>query len=236
MTDSAAHTRRPALPRRALRVVVAALAVGVVASAATGCRRGGDEPASDGTGSQAMATETPEAAPAPRDAAPLQAPVVDTEPEPAQAPAERDLAVRLGLAPARPLVVSHLLTHPDVRELAGYVGELRVTSLEGVEPAPGYNTIRLAAGDGFGFALQLWRFDTERQAEARYARMAETYIIATADPTPVGDEAFASNFEGIRTYVFLHGDSRSVGAVSCQATLCTDGQIRALADRVASRL
>ena len=61
-------------------------------------------------------------------------------------------------------------------------------------------------------------------------------IIATDDPTPVGDEAFASNFEGIRTYVFLHGDSRSVGAVSCQATLCNDGQIRALADRVASRL
>jgi hypothetical protein len=151
---------------------------------------------------------------------------------------DRDLAQRLGLAPPEPLRVSDLLTHADIRELVQYTGELAVATLDGLEPEPFYNHVRLSAGEGFGFSVQLWQPPEERQAAARFERLRDTYIDRQPDAASGGpaDQAFLGEFEGIRHYAMLHRASRSAAVVSCQADLCSLEQIRLLAARIASRL
>lgn len=150
--------------------------------------------------------------------------------------ADLDLAVRLGLVPPEPVVVAPLLTHPDIRELVQYNGELAVRSLDGIAPSANYNALRLAAGEGYGFALQLWRLDETRQVIPRFERLRDTWIVATPDESAVGDAAFHGEFSGIRHYVFSHRPSRSVVAITCQSDLCTTEQSREIARRVLSRL
>jgi hypothetical protein len=153
------------------------------------------------------------------------------------ASADRELAQRLGLAPPDPLIVSDLLTHADIRELVGYRGELTISTLPGIAPSPLYNVVRLSSdGGGYGFAVQLWRDDQERQSTARFTRLQETYIDRIPEAEPLGNEAFRGEFDGIRHYVFLHSLSRSVATVSCQSDLCDNIHLRTLAERVLSRL
>lgn len=153
------------------------------------------------------------------------------------ASADRELAQRLGLAPPDPLIVSDLLTHADVREIVGYRGELAISTLPGIAPSPMYNVVRLASDSGgYGFAVQLWRDDQERQSTARFTRLQQTYIDRIPEAEPLGNEAFRGEFDGIRHYVFLHSLSRSVATVSCQTDLCDNIQLRSLAERVLSRL
>jgi hypothetical protein len=193
---------------------------------------GSPEAAAPGSGS----AETPEA-PAPGSGAaappsPTRPPVVRTTVN----SADRELAIRLGLAPPEPLRIADLLTHADVREIMGYTGDLTIASLDGIDPDPYYNSLRLGSGTGFGFAAQLWHHDEQRQALSRFARLQETYIDRAVDTSPVGDEAFFGEFEGIRHYAFFHRASRNVAVFSCQSDLCTTEQARSMADRLASRL
>jgi len=224
------------------RLHVCALVL-LVPLALSGCRRGTDtasegtsagEPSaeSSGSGQEAPPEEASTgdaAAPTP---APNRPPVVRSQ----ATSADRELATRLGLAPPEPLRVADLLTHADVRELMQYTGDLTIATLDGIEPGPYYNALRLSAGSGFGFAVQLWQEDEQRQALSRFARLQETYIDRNADTSPVGDEAFWGEFEGIRHYALFHRASKSVVIVSCQAELCTPDQVRNMADRVMSRL
>jgi hypothetical protein len=166
---------------------------------------------------------------------PSAAPIVMPTASP-QAAGDRDLAIRLGLVPPEPLPVAQYLTHADVRELVRYDGALALGILEGVAPSPEYNTIRLSTEGGYGFALQLWREPSSRVIDDRYARLRETYFIAADDPMPIGDLAFRAEFEGIRHYAFLDRPTRSVAVVTCQSDVCLDQHIRALAERVRSRL
>lgn len=158
---------------------------------------------------------------------------VDRSPTPS---ADRQLAMRLGLTPPEPLIVADLLTHADIRSIARYDGALTVTGLDGIEPNPEYNALRLASDAGYGFAVQLWQPPELRRAEERYNTLQETYIQVIADADPVTTRAFRGAYEGIRHYVFLDQRSRSVGIVTCQANLCDNLQLRELAERVVSRL
>lgn len=158
---------------------------------------------------------------------------VDRSPTPS---ADRQLAMRLGLTPPEPLIVADLLTHADIRSIARYDGSLTVTGLDGVEPGPEYNSLRLASDAGYGFAVQLWQPAELRRAEERYSTLQETYIQVIADADPVSTRAFRGAYEGIRHYVFIDERSRSVGIVTCQANLCDNLQLRQLAERVVSRL
>lgn len=224
------------------RLHVCALVL-LVPLAFSGCRRGTDS-ASEGTAEGSTAAEsqgsgqepTPEEASAGPEAAPAtppnRTPVVRSQAN----SADRELATRLGLAPPEPLRVADLLTHADIRELMQYTGDLTIATLDGLEPGPHYNALRLSAASGFGFAVQLWQEDEQRQALSRFARLQETYIDRNLDTAPVGDEAFWGEFEGIRHYAFFHRASKSVVIVSCQAELCTPDQVRAMADRIMSRL
>lgn len=208
--------------------------IGLVAAAALGlgaCKSDTAEPVPEAL---PPATPMAEGSEAPPSARPV-APVIPVLP-PQQPAADRDLAVRLGLVPPDPLVVAQLLTHADIRELVRYDGELAVRTLDGLAPSPHYNVIRLGAGEQYGFALQVWRLEEARQVAPRYDRLKETYIVATEDPTPVGDASFHGEFAGVRHHGFSHRASRSVAVVTCEATLCTQPQARALAERVLSRL
>lgn len=224
------------------RLRVCALVL-LVPIALSGCRPGEDS-GSEGTASAQPSSEslgsgqepTPEEASARSEAAPApppnRSPVVRSQ----ATSADRELATRLGLAPPEPLRVADLLTHADVRELMQYTGDLTIATLDGLEPGPHYNALRLAAEAGFGFAVQLWQEDEQRQALSRFARLQETYIDRNLEPEPIGDEAFSGEFEAVRHYAFFHRASKSVVIVSCQAPLCTRDQLRAMADRILSRL
>jgi hypothetical protein len=203
-----------------------------------GCPSGSDPPAtlaepSAPTADTATGTATPSepAAQTPRDRDRAAQPPRAEEPV-----ADLDLAVRLGLVPPEPVRVSMLLTHPDIREIVRYDGELAVRPLDGIAASPTYNATRLAAGDGYGFALQLWRLEEARQVIPRFERLRDTWIIATPSPTPVGDASFFGEYAGIRHLVFSHRASRSVAAITCQATLCSEEHAQALAERILSRL
>lgn len=148
----------------------------------------------------------------------------------------RELAAALGLAPPDPLLVSDLLTRADVRELAQFQGELLETGLAGIKPSPTYNSIRLQADGGYGFALQLWQHDEVRQVSQQFRRLRETYFDSAPEAAGVANESFSADFQGIRHYAFVHRASRSVAIVTCDDTLCDLGQARALAQRVANRL
>lgn len=168
-------------------------------------------------------------------AAPVATPIATPIASP-QAAGDRDLAIRLGLVAPEPLPVASYLTHADVRELVRFDGALALGILEGVAPSPEYNTIRLSTEGGYGFALQLWREPSSRVIDDRYSRLRQTYFVAADDPMPVGDLAFRAEFEGIRHYAFLDRNTRSVAVITCQSDICLDQHIRALAERVRSRL
>ena len=102
-----------------------------------------------------------------------------------------------------PLIVSDLLTRSDIREVTQYAGELQETTLDGIEPSPQYNAIRLSAGEaGYGAALQVWQFDEMRQATNHFRRLRRTYFDQNVDGTPVANEAFQASFFGLEHYAF----------------------------------
>jgi hypothetical protein len=208
-------------------------------TALAGCPSGSDPPTTSAE-SSAPTTDTAPGAATPSDPAAQTARERERAAQPpprAEEPvADLDLAVRLGLVPPEPVRVSMLLTHPDIREIVRYDGELAVRPLDGIAASPTYNATRLAAGDGYGFALQLWRLKEARQVIPRFERLRDTWIIATPSPTPVGDASFFGEYAGIRHLVFSHRASRSVAAITCQASLCTDEHAQALAERILSRL
>ncbi len=214
------------------------LAIAALVSAAA-CSRGGDD-------GEAMAEANSEPAPVAEASAETAPPAPAANPTPnnpvpvvrnTAASADRNLAQRLGLAPADPLIVSDLLTHADIRELVGYNGELSIATLEGVQPSEFYNAMRLASADGgFGFAVQLWEDEQARQTVSRFERLQETYIDRVAETDGIGDTAFRGEFDGIRHYAFMIERARSIAVVSCQSELCTTEQVRNLAERVSSRL
>jgi hypothetical protein len=213
------------------------LALGALLSTAA-CSRGdgGEETPDEGTAATTSPDEAsgaPTAAQPPTTPQPSGVPVVRN----AAASADRDLAQRLGLAPADPLIVSDLLTHADIREIVGYNGELSIATLEGVQPSEFYNAMRLASSEsGFGFAVQLWEDEQSRQTLSRFERLQETYIDRIAETDGVGDSAFRGEFDGIRHYAFMIERARSVAVISCQTELCDSEQVRGLAERVSSRL
>ena len=231
---------------RPLTPLAASLAVAALATLSAGCPRKDPpaepppaegsaaepaapaEPASEGSGSGEG--EPTAAAPAP---APALAPVVQRRPEVEES---RALAAELCLAPPDPLLVADLLTRADVREVTRFEGELLETTLEGIAPSEDYNALRLQAGTGFGFALQLWQLPELRHVTDQFRRLRETYFDSTLENSPVGNEAFSADFEGIRHYAFLHRASKSIAVVTCDRALCDEPQLRALAQRVANRL
>jgi hypothetical protein len=150
--------------------------------------------------------------------------------------ASRELAAKLGLAPPAPLLVGDLLTRADVREVTAFAGELMETSLEGIEPSPEYNTIRLSADGGYGFALQVWQLTDVRQLSTRFRRLRETYFQSALDPASVANEAFTADFQGFRHYAFMHRASKSIAVVTCDMALCSPEHVRELAQRVVNRL
>lgn len=201
---------------------------------AAGCSKPSDEQAA-GSGDQGAAgsgTAQPaaEVAAKPK-AAPAEEPVRELS-------QEEILALRsvVGLTPPEPLMVSDLLTRADVRELTKFEEVLTESPLDGVPPSPTYNAIRIGSGDIFGVSLQVWRPAEARQAGARYLRLKETYIAATPDAEPVGDEGFFGEFGETVHYAFHHKASRSVAVVTCATKLCDATKVKALADRVATRL
>ena len=146
------------------------------------------------------------------------------------------LRARLGLAPQPALVIDHLLTTVDVREILQQAGGLRVLPLQGQRPAPGYNAFHIAPEQGFGVALQAWRADELRLVEARYERLRETYIQAERLTGALGDRAFHGAFGGVRHVVWLHRPSRQVLSLTCAEALCDPSQLQRLAERVNTRL
>jgi hypothetical protein len=142
----------------------------------------------------------------------------------------------VGLTPPEPLAVSDLLTRADIREMTKFEDVLSEQVLDGVAPSPTYNALRIGSETMFGASLQVWRPLEARQAGSRFVRLKETYIAATADTTPVADEAFFGEFDETVHYAFHHKASRSVAVITCATKLCDGEKVKALADRVASRL
>ena len=199
---------------------------------ASGCSKsteeastGSGEPAS--SGSAAAAPEKVAAKPAD----PTEEPVRELSPEEISA-----LRSVVGLTPPEPLQVSELLTRADIREMTKYEEVLSEQVLDGVAPSPTYNALRIGDEKIFGASVQVWRPLEARQAGSRFVRLKETYIAATADTTPVADEAFFGEFGDTVHYAFHHKASRSVAVVTCATKLCDAEKVKALADRVASRL
>ena len=199
---------------------------------ASGCSKsteeastGSGEPAS--SGSAAAAPEKVAAKPAD----PTEEPVRELSPEEISA-----LRSVVGLTPPEPLQVSELLTRADIREMTKYEDVLSEQVLDGVAPSPTYNALRIGDEKIFGASVQVWRPLEARQAGSRFVRLKETYIAATADTTPVADEAFFGEFGDTVHYAFHHKASRSVAVVTCATKLCDAEKVKALADRVASRL
>ena len=199
---------------------------------ASGCSKsteeastGSGEPAS--SGSAAAAPEKVAAKPAD----PTEEPVRELSPEEISA-----LRSVVGLTPPEPLQVSELLTRADIREMTKYEEVLSEQVLDGVAPSPTYNALRIGDEKIFGASVQVWRPLEARQAGSRVVRLKETYIAATADTTPVADEAFFGEFGDTVHYAFHHKASRSVAVVTCATKLCDAEKVKALADRVASRL
>jgi hypothetical protein len=227
--------------------LLAALGVAALGGAA-GCNKEpkSEEPAGEASGAPAAeasgAAAPARPAPPPPRPPPAPTPALPPAPEPTgdrrELTSEEIYALRAiaGLAPPEPLRVGDLLTRADIRELTGYSELLAETTLDGIPPSPQYNAIRIATGDDYGVALQLWRPDEARMLTARFNRMRETWMVNTPDEEPAGDEAFFGEFGGIRHYVFMHRPSNSIGVVTCQFKLCEDPQVKAMATRVVSRL
>ena len=201
---------------------------------ASGCSRSTEEAAA-GSGEAAPASgSAAEAAPKvapPKPAAPAEEAVRELTPEEISA-----LRSVVGLTPPEPLLVSDLLTRADVREITKFEDVLAEQPIDGLAPSPTYNSIRIGSDAMFGASLQLWRPLEARQAGGRYLRLKETYIAATVDAAPVGDEAFFGEFGETVHYAFHHKASRSVAVITCATKLCDTEKVKALADRVASRL
>ena len=199
---------------------------------ASGCSKseevssGSGEPASSGSAVAEVAEKV-----AAKPAAPAEEPVRELSPEEISA-----LRSVVGLTPPEPLAVSELLTRADIREMTKYEDVLSEQVLDGVAPSPTYNALRIGNESMFGASVQVWRPLEARQAGSRFVRLKETYIAATADTTPVADEAFFGEFGDTVHYAFHHKASRSVAVVTCATKLCDAEKVKALADRVASRL
>ena len=198
-----------------------------VVEAETSASETGGPGTEDAAAPQAEATEPAQGEP--REARPVR----ERRPE---VEANRELAARLGISPPDPLLVSDLLTRADVRELTNFSGELLETSLAGIEAGPQYNTIRLQADGGYGFALQVWQHDEVRQLSAQFRRLRETYFDSQLDNSGLANEAFTADFQGIRHVGLVHRPSRSIAVVTCDRNLCDPIQIRAVAGRVTERL
>lgn len=201
---------------------------------ASGCSSS-TEGVAAGSGETAVAAgSAAEAAPKvapPKAAPPAEEAVRELSPEEISA-----LRSVVGLMPPEPLPVSELLTRADIREMTKYEDVLSEQVLDGVAPSPTYNAIRIGNETMFGASVQVWRPLEARQASSRFVRLKETYIAATSDTAPVADEAFFGAFGETVHYAFHHKASRSVAVVTCATKLCDTEKVKALADRVASRL
>lgn len=200
---------------------------------ASGCSKSTEE-ASTGSGETASSGSAAPEAPAKvaaKPADPTEEPVRELSPEEVSA-----LRSVVGLTPPEPLAVSELLTRADVREMTKYEEVLAEQPLDGLAPSPTYNAVRIGSETMFGASLQVWRPLEARQVGGRFLRLKDTYIAATVDTTPVGDEAFFGEFGETVHYAFHHKASRSVAVITCASKLCDAEKVKALADRVASRL
>jgi hypothetical protein len=151
-------------------------------------------------------------------------------------PLEAELVERLLARQRQPLAIGHLLSRGEVREVTGYAARLTEAPLSGQTPDDHYNGLRLATDDGYGVGLQVWRFGDATRASSHFERLRQTYIV-NGSTRVAGDQAFRSEFGGIRQLVFQGRASHTVVAVSCDVTVCTDDQVlQDLAQRVHGRL
>ena len=148
----------------------------------------------------------------------------------------RELRARLGLAPPSPPAVQNLLTRADVREILRYDGLLRELPLQGQEPSPAWNAMRIAPEDGLGVAVQRWVLDDPAQRERRFRRLRETWIAVDRDAPDLGQAAFSGTFDDVHHIAFRHDRSRSIVVVTLDGALGDASRLRALAARVAERL
>ncbi|TVR03461.1 MAG: hypothetical protein EA398_04885 [Deltaproteobacteria bacterium] len=148
----------------------------------------------------------------------------------------RELRARLGLAPPSPPAVQNLLTRADIREILRYDGLLRELPLQGQEPSPGWNAMRIAPEDGLGVAVQRWIVDDPAQRDRRFRRLRDTWIAVDRDAPELGQASFGGTFDGVHHLAFRHDRSRSIIVITLDGAMGDGEQLRTLGARIAERL
>jgi ribosomal protein S19E (S16A) len=133
------------------------------------------------------------------------------------------------VAKQAPLEASLYFDQHDIPRLSKRA-QVESSALVGKEASPSYGSVRIhvPSDDDFGAALQLWKLDEDKPAEAEIERMRDQYLGVKDAPknAPVRREkAFLSTRAGITTYVFAaKGKSAGfVAAVSCGERVCPNG-------------
>lgn len=145
------------------------------------------------------------------------------------------IQVRSGLIPPQPPRVDGLLLRSDLRQVLAFGGAVEVVGLAGREPSPTYNAMRMAMDQGYGCAVQRWRFDSPSELEVVYQTFTESLREPKLVPR-VDVASTTSAYDGIESVAFRHSASRSMVYLTCDAAMADADQLQELVTRIALRL
>lgn len=147
----------------------------------------------------------------------------------------RAIQERLGLIPPRPLDVSDILRRTDVRQVTQFSGALTERPIGGSLPTRHHNGYRFVTPEGYGFAVEIWKYPSEKELDAAYTEYRNTLIAGSQVPR-ANAPTTVSVFAGIRQLVVKDSHRSAIVSVSCGEDQCTTQHLVELSSRVRQRL
>lgn len=136
------------------------------------------------------------------------------------------------------LNIKGVLGRSDIKGATGFTGALQNAPLKGIEDRTSYAAVRLkhARGDEYGASLQVWRMASTAAQTRKFNEFARQYPDASRNKS-IGSSAFTSEFGGVRYLVWTDRALKTIMALSCDDTICTDkAKAKALAERVNTKV
>jgi|GEM_PF-4086496 len=130
-----------------------------------------------------------------------------------------------------------LLTLADVQEIVKGKVEFERKPLEGFETDAKKDSVYFEpkGSQDFGFALQVFAFDTPQACAQEYDRFFSSYP-NSVDIKPVAGKTFFAYWDQVMHVGFVSGQGKLIGVVSCGRKFCSSDDLYALASKVATRM
>lgn len=183
----------------------------------------GDGKSSSDTGADTSGTQQKQAQPAPS----KNQPESENKEQGEKVDQRKEATSKEGVVDQKaPLDIQGILAPERLLEL--FDAEInRVDSLPGIPPSSSYNSQRFVFEEfeGFGLAIQVWAFDDQESATARFSELQEQYL--NSEESEIMPEGTADAFAAVRgplqtiVSVYVKPEPRIV-ALTCDENLCPE--------------